>query len=66
MVVAELAHMDAAADPISVKLKQATKIKQLYHRKHYLSSKLEQMDNIVSDLQGKVKNLKIYGHACSP
>ena len=57
VALAEQAPVDAA-DPISTKLKQATKNKQLYDRKRYLSSKLEKMDDVVSDLQGKVKDLK--------
>ena len=57
VAMAEQAHMDAA-DPISIDLKQATKNKQLYDRKRYLTSKLETMDDVVSDLQDKVKDFK--------
>ena len=39
VAMAEQAPTDVAADPISVKLKQATKNKQLFDRKRYLSSK---------------------------
>ena len=57
VAMAEQAHMDAA-DPISIDPKQATKNKQLYDRKRYLTSKLETMDDVVSDLQDKVKDFK--------
>ena len=57
VAMAEQAPLDAA-DPISINLKQATKNKQLYDRKRYLTSKLETMDDVVSDLQDKVKDFK--------
>ena len=44
VAMAEQAPTDNAAAPTSVKLKQATKNKQLYDQKCYLSSKLEKID----------------------
>ena len=57
VAMAEQAPMDAA-DAIYINLKQATRNKQLYDRKRYLSSKLEKMDYVISDLQDKVKDFK--------
>ena len=52
VIMAEQAPTDVTADPISVKSKQATKNKKLHDRKRYLTSKLEKMDDVVSNLQG--------------
>ena len=67
VAVAEQVPTDDAGDPISVRVAISTKRtkaeikqanKELYDGKRYLSKKLDKMDDVVSNLQGQVKDLK--------